>query len=58
MINYDPANFSGHKHCGNGYMMFLEVEGQDSTCPRLDPPLLFISKEHDMPCSPTQNFRT
>ena len=39
-------------------MMSVVVEGQDSICPRLDPPLLFISKAHGMSCSHKQNFRT
>ena len=43
---------------GSADVMFLVVEGQNSTCPRIDPPLLFISKTHDMPCSDTRNFRT
>ena len=47
-----------HRHCGSGDTMFLVVEGQDSTCPRFNLPLLFISKAHGMPCSHTRNFRT
>ena len=50
MVNYHPAKFDGHRLCGSGDMMFVVVEGQDSLCPRLDPPLLFISKAHGMPC--------
>ena len=39
-------------------MIFFIVEGQNSTCPRLNLLLLFISKAHGMPCSQIQNFRT
>ena len=58
MVSHHPATFGGHRHCGSEDMMFAVVEEQDSTCPRLDPPLLFISKAHGMPCSHIQNFRT
>ena len=35
--------------------MFLVIERQDFTCPRLDPPLLkSISKAHGIPCSHTK----
>ena len=35
--------------------IFLVIERQDSTCPRLDPPLLkSISKAHGIPCSHTK----
>ena len=51
-----PSKFGSHRDC-SGNMSFL-VEGEDSTCPRLDPPLLYISKAHGMPCSRTGNFRT
>ena len=34
--------------------MFLMVEEQGSRCPCLNPPLLFISKVHRMPCSHTK----
>ena len=57
MVSHNPAKFGGHRHCGSGNMMFVVDEGQDYTCPRLDSPLLFISKAHDMPCSHTRNFR-
>ena len=43
MVSHYPAKSGGHKHCGIGDMMFVVVERQDSICPRLDPPLLFIS---------------
>ena len=58
MVSHYPAKFGDHSHCGSRDMMFLEVEGKDSTCPRFNPPLLFISKAHDMLFSCTQNFRT
>ena len=57
MISHHPAKFGGLRH-GGSEDMFVVVEGQDSTCPRLDPSLLFISKAHGMPCSHTRNFRT
>ena len=41
MVSHHPAKFGDHRHCGSGDTMFVVVEGQDSTCPRLDPPLLF-----------------
>ena len=49
MVNYNPAKFDGHRHCVCVYLMLLVVKGQDSTCPRLIPLLLFISKVHGMP---------
>ena len=45
MGSHQLAKFGGHRHCGSGDMFFV-VKGQDSTCPRLDPPLLFISRAH------------
>ena len=44
MVSYHPSKFGGHRHGGSGDMKFLVTEGQDSACPLLDPPLLF------MPC--------
>ena len=58
MVSHYPAKSGGHKHCGSGDMMFVVVERQDSICPRLDPPLLFTSIEHCMPCSHIRNLRT
>ena len=58
MISHHLAEFGVHRHCGSGDMMYLVVEGKDSTCPRLNPQLPFILKEHDVPCLHTQNFRT
>ena len=37
MVSHHPAKFSGHRHCVSRDIMFIVVEGQDSTCPRLDP---------------------
>ena len=51
MVRHYPAKFGSHRHCGIGDMMFVVVEEQDSTCPRLDPSLLFKSKAHCMPCT-------
>ena len=42
--SHHPAQFGGHRNCGSGDMMFLVVEGQDSTCPRLKPPLNVYSE--------------
>ena len=50
MLSYHPATFGGHRRCGSEDMIFLMVEEQDSTCPRLNPPLLFIPETYDMPC--------
>ena len=58
MVSHHLAKFGGHRHCGSGDVMFLVVEGQDSTCPCLNLPLLFISKAYDMACSDTLNFWT
>ena len=40
MVSHHHATFGGHRHCGSGDIMFVVVEEQDSTYPRLDPPLL------------------
>ena len=58
MISHHPAKSGKHSGCCNADMMLAVVEGKDSACPHLDPPLLFISKAYDMPCSHTRNFRT
>ena len=47
MVSHHAAKFGGHRHCGSGDM-FLVVEGEDSSCSRLNPPLLFISKGHGL----------
>ena len=56
MVNYHPAKFGGHGHCGSRDT-FIVFKGQDSTCTRLNPPLLFISKAYGMSCFHTRNFR-
>ena len=49
MITNHSTKFGGHRHCGSGDMMFLVVEGQDSTDSCLNrPPLLFVFKPHSM----------
>ena len=48
MVSHHSAKFGDHRHYVSKNIMFLVVEGQDSTCPRLDPLLLFISKARDM----------
>ena len=48
MVSHHPVKFGGHGHCGSGDMMFLVDEGQDSTCPRFNLLLLFISKGHGL----------
>ena len=47
MLSDQPPRFAGHWRCG-GRDMFLVVEGQDSRCSCLNPPLLCISKAHGM----------
>ena len=47
MLSPYPATFGDHRDCSGGDI-FLLVEGQDSTCFRLNPPLLFISEAHGM----------
>ena len=44
MVSHHPAKVGSHRHCGSGDMVLVVVDGQGSTYPRLDPPLLFISK--------------
>ena len=58
MVRHHPSKFGGNSHCGSGDIMFVVAKGQDSTCPRLDRPILFISKVHGVPCSHIQNFKT
>ena len=53
----EGAMFSGHGHCGNGDVTFLEVEEQDFKCSRLNPPLLFIPKAHGKSRSHKMQFR-
>ena len=55
MVSHYIAKFGGYRYCCSRDMMFVAVEGHNSTRPRLDLPLLFISKVHGMPCSRKQN---
>ena len=48
--------FFGDMNCGRGDML-LVVEEQDSTYPPFNPPLLFISKAHDMLCLHKKTFQ-
>ena len=48
-----PCKFDSHKNCCRGDL-FLVNERQDSSCPHLNPPSLFISKAHGMPFSCTK----
>ena len=45
MASHHPANFGSHRRCGSGDMMFLVVEGQDSTFSWLNPKY-FLSLKH------------
>ena len=47
MVSNNLAMSGGHKHCAIGDM-FLVVEKEDFRCYHFNPPLLFISKEHDL----------
>ena len=47
MVSHHPVKCCGHGHCVSGDM-FLVVEGQDSTCPRFNLLILFISKGHGL----------
>ena len=49
MVSHHHATFGGHRHCGSGDIMFVVVEEQDSTCPRLDPPLLVGVSNEGLP---------
>ena len=31
MVSHHPAKFGGYRYCGSGDMMFVVVEGQDTT---------------------------
>ena len=42
MVSHHPAKFGSHKHYGSGDTIILVIEGQDSTWPYINPPLLFI----------------
>ena len=56
MLSYHPAKFGGHRYRDKGDVL-LVVEGQNSTCPLLNPTLLSISKVYGMPCLHTQNYK-
>ena len=58
MITHHPVRFGDHRQCSIGDIMFVVVEGQDSTFAHLDPPLLFIFKAHSMPCKLIKKFST
>ena len=47
MVSHNPFKFGSPRHFGRVDMFFM-VEGQDSTCPCFDLPLLFISKGHGL----------
>ena len=47
MVSQHSAKFGGHRHCGNGNIMFLVAEEENSRCSCLNP-LLFISKGHGL----------
>ena len=47
-----------HRHSDSGDVMLFVVLGQDSTSSRLDRQLLFVSKEHGLPCSHIRSYRT
>ena len=49
-----PAKYGWLRHCGSGDLMFLVLEERNSTCSRLNPPLLFIC--YSMLRSHTWNF--
>ena len=57
MVSHCSAKFGGQRHCASRDMTFVAVEGQDSTYPHFDRPLLLISKAHGILCSHSQNFR-
>ena len=47
MVSHHSAKFGDHGHCGSEDM-FLVAEKEDYRCSRFNPPLLFISKGHDL----------
>ena len=58
MLSLNLVKFAGHRHCSSKDLMPLVVKRQDSRCPCLNPPLLFISEVQSMPFSHPRNFRT
>ena len=57
IVSHHNATSGGHRHCQSRGMM-LSVVGEDSKFPHLNPPSLFLSKAHGMPCLHARNFRT
>ena len=53
MVSHHAATFG---NIGSGDIVLLVVAKQNSTCSCLNPPLLFISEAHGIPCSHTRNF--
>ena len=45
MIRHNIAMFGSYRYYASGNMMFLMVEGKNSTCSRLNLPLLFSLKQ-------------
>ena len=48
VVYHHLPKFGGRRYCSGGDMIFVVVEGQDSTFPHSDPSFLFISKAHDV----------
>ena len=46
IVIHHPDKFDDLRNCGSGNIMFLVVEGQDSTWPYFNPPLLLTFKVH------------
>ena len=46
-VHHHTASFVGHRHCISEDIILM-VEGLDSTCSRVNPPLIFISEAHGM----------
>ena len=44
LVNHHLTKLGGHRHSDSENMIFFEVEGQDSTYPRFNSSLLFVSK--------------
>ena len=57
MVGNNPTKFGSHRRCDSGNMMFLVVEGQDSTCSFLIRHYC-LSVKHVVCHAQTQNFRT
>ena len=47
MVSHHPAKFGGHRDCSSGYMI-LTAKEENSRCSRFNPPLLFVSKGHEL----------